>query len=1021
MIKLRAAISSNMISLAVSLALSVAFFGGTSSADDLRILSASEIPAITKKIEEQYADPALSKPSKPTKDALLSMLGDMRDLGKTAQDSIIGNLDALQGSRKLAQQAIDRLRSKGISEDGITLRLVEASSVNVASGATGAELIDTTFELNSYLVSMKTPDLLRSANLAIAEAFAKSGNRKVATQYLRQMFVKGAGELDANTFERIANNLAEVIVEGDIAVLGDFVLSTQDHGKRELYLTAVAQNALNMAQSANTPSKRLERWKSLLSAGGDQKLLSDIVQSALEDGEDEFAAILSQANAKFADKLIVEATDRRIREGYALRALRLSRFVTASKEAKALNKQIAQVMSDAGYVAMADALYPGTSKEKSNPVAEITLSNEILALTDADDYQGAMARALELPANERASVASKIAIMRSGKGDLKGALEMIRAVKDHELRLYVFRKVAEARAAQLDTYGILGKPAERLSVKPRTASTEKEYQQILGVDFNWTASADQKDPALKFNFPRVNADSIRAKVPPITPGTSSMILARFNKRVGLSGASTTDDIGIFGANIREYLFEAQGSVVPAILMVDSGVHTLTDLMQTATEIGDKAIVAEGDAFRISIPIFVRPGATLVLSGLEAREYRLDTNSGAFIMNSGRLIISDTSLLAYDYAKGVPDYRTSEQQQSFRPFVTSWSGSQTEIANAELKNLGYFGGRSYGFTMVSDPAYVRDKTSNTQRPTGTIVDSTFENLLYGFYSYEAEDVVIVGNEYRDNITYGLDPHDRSHRLVMAYNTAYGSIEKHGGIISREVDDSLIVGNIAFANKGAGLMIERDSIGNIIYANTSFGNGGDGIAIYESPCNLVDSNHSFANGNAGVKVRNSWNVLVRSNRLTSNKGAGLEAAIADVSGVNTERERNLTSDPFFTYVELDARHNEVSGNRAGVAAKGASRITLEANTFHSQSPNTFSGDLKAYRAQLLRPGAERLEATATCLPLTPPSRACSLVTSGVLQPKVQAEPSADKSTKYCTDRPGSLQQKALSTKQAEVEAK
>jgi parallel beta-helix repeat protein len=491
----------------------------------------------------------------------------------------------------------------------------------------------------------------------------------------------------------------------------------------------------------------------------------------------------------------------------------------------------------------------------------------------------------------------------------------------------------------------------------------------------------------------------------------------------LAGSSSGPDIGVFGDSLREYLFDTQNSVMPAILMVDTGVHTLADLVKVASEMGTPGIVAEGDAYRISVPIFVRQGATLILSGLEAGEYRLDTHSGAFIMNAGTLVVTDTSLLAYDYRKGTPDVRTAEQQGSFRPFVTSWSGSRTEIANAELKNLGYFGGRSYGFTMASDPAYLLNINPDSKKPTGTIVDSTFENLVYGFYSYEAENVLLIGNEYRDNIIYGLDPHDRSNHLVLAYNTAYGSIKKHGGIISREVDDGLIVGNLTFANKGAGLMVERNSVGNVVYANTSFANGGDGISIYESPCNLVESNLSFSNGNAGIKIRNSWSVLVRANQLSHNKGAGLEAAIADVTGLKDAKERDLERDPFYTYSELDARLNEIEGNGSGILAKGASHITLDSNVFRSQTPDTFSGDLKAYRAQLVRPGLGLVHATtSSCIPARPLANKCPLEdlwSSG--QQYTQRVTTNGSPSNDCTDQIGSIQERALNATQAELQSK
>ncbi len=989
------------------------------AAEGLRILSSQEIPAVAQSLVQRHSRQTASMENAAAKRELLGMLGDIRNLGQTAQESIVGNLETLQLSQKLARGALKELSQKGVSEDSITLEVVEVIGREIEGGAAGASLIDTTVELSGYVTSIKSPVFLRRANLVLAEAFAKAGNDKIAIRYLRQIASDAAGQLDAESLTRLSTSLATVVADGDIAILRDFVLSMPNGAERGAFLTQLARNALRFSPASAAPSKRLARWKEVMSAGSDAKAVSAIVQSVLDTGDDEFAAVLSQANARFSDSVLVAAIERRIDEGYALRAKRLVNFVTDSGQFKSLNERIAKVMADAGYVNMANALVPASAISRNRATAAFQLPADILAFANANDYQGAFARAQELPFNVRGNATLELVLLRVDRGDLAGAVEMVRAIADYSIRVRIFRDIAERRARALDRYGLLGGAAARPPAKARNPAAPKEFQQIIGVDFNWAPATNLKEPLPAIRIPEIPADTVRAAVPAIAPESASMILARYNKRIGLSGASATDDIGIFGANIREYLFDAQDSVVPAVLMVDSGVHSLADLVETATGISPNAIISEGDAFRISVPIFVRPGATLVLSGLEAKEYRLDTNSGAFIMNSGTLIITDTTLQAFDYKNGKPDKRTAGQQQSFRPFVTSWSGSRTEIANAEIKNLGYFGGRSYGFTMVSDPAYIRDKQVSTNKPTGTIVDSTFENLLYGFYSYEAEDVVVIGNEYRDNIIYGLDPHDRSRRLLIAYNTAYGSLEKHGGIISREVDDGLIVGNVAFSNHGAGLMVERNSVGNIVYANTSFSNGGDGIAIYESPCNLVDSNDSFANGNAGIKVRNSWNVLVRANRLHANQGAGLEASIADVAAITGVKERDLQSDPFFTYVEIDARHNELTANKAGILAKGVSRVTLESNVFHSQSPDTFAGDLKSYRAQLLRPEMGRLEGTAACLPARPQAGKCSLEASGLLAPQVMVPATAGEPAKYCTDRPGSSQQRALSTKQAKAE--
>src|SRR3546814_5253813 len=81
------------------------------------------------------------------------------------------------------------------------------------------------------------------------------------------------------------------------------------------------------------------------------------------------------------------------------------------------------------------------------------------------------------------------------------------------------------------------------------------------------------------------------------------------------------------------------------------------------------------------------------------------------------------------------------------------------------------------------------------------------MYFGFYSYEADRVALIGNEYRNNMIYGIDPHDYSRKLIIAFNSAYGAQKKHGIIGSRGVDDSYFIGNLAFGNHGTGLMLDR----------------------------------------------------------------------------------------------------------------------------------------------------------------------------------------------------------------------
>src|SRR3546814_14187074 len=108
-------------------------------------------------------------------------------------------------------------------------------------------------------------------------------------------------------------------------------------------------------------------------------------------------------------------------------------------------------------------------------------------------------------------------------------------------------------------------------------------------------------------------------------------------------------------------------------------------------------------------------------------------------------------------------------------------------NSTVANLGYAASKSYGVSISQfSPALA--PRMNRPNPTGWLIDSEFYDNWYGFYCYEAEDVVIRGNDYHDNIKYGSDLHDRSVQLIIAGNTQQNTTEKPSTILQRDVNDS-----------------------------------------------------------------------------------------------------------------------------------------------------------------------------------------------------------------------------------------
>src|SRR5690606_11645035 len=197
------------------------------------------------------------------------------------------------------------------------------------------------------------------------------------------------------------------------------------------------------------------------------------------------------------------------------------------------------------------------------------------------------------------------------------------------------------------------------------------------------------------------------------------------------------------------------------------------------------------------------------------------------------------------------------------------------------------------------------------PTGWVIDSIWDDMWYGFYCYEADDVVIRGNTYRNNLVYGIDPHDRSRRLIIAENTAYGTREKHGIIVSREVNDSWIFNNRSYDNELSGIVIDRSSVNNVLAYNETYRNKSDGVTIYESGDNLLWGNKAYNNERHGIRVRNSVNVKLYENLVVSNGKLGVYGHVKDLS--NTDRD--LLLDPFETNISMLIVGGKLVANASG----------------------------------------------------------------------------------------------------------
>lgn len=434
---------------------------------------------------------------------------------------------------------------------------------------------------------------------------------------------------------------------------------------------------------------------------------------------------------------------------------------------------------------------------------------------------------------------------------------------------------------------------------------------------------------------------------------------RYDGTVSIANASDFRLLGeAFYKERGRDLRRRQGVDQARVILVSEGAITLERLVD---QIDAEFATQEDGAMLLKLPLLIGPGATLVVDGATTPEVRLSTNRGAFLANAGTLLCLNATVTSWNEDSGGPTL--FKKKTEFRPFVASYVRSKTYLAGCRFQHLGFSAPTAYGFSLSSHP----ERELGAPRddwPTGTIVESEFLGLYYGFYSFEARDVAIIGNRYVDNIVYGIDPHDRSTRLTIAKNVATGTIEKHGIIASRDVTDSQIFDNLSYGNKGSGFMLDRNCSNNLLANNQSHSNG-QGIALYESPNNVLANNVLAFNADSGIRVRNSSATVVHGNTLVGNRDYALQVGS---KRLDDHAKRIKRGDLYRQEVSVDFFNNVVAGNRAIAKANDAQLIRISnirreadleqiadslgitAREVTQDEANLFGSDLKQFLTQL-----------------------------------------------------------------------
>src|SRR3990167_7068124 len=133
--------------------------------------------------------------------------------------------------------------------------------------------------------------------------------------------------------------------------------------------------------------------------------------------------------------------------------------------------------------------------------------------------------------------------------------------------------------------------------------------------------------------------------------------------------------------------------IPQAIFVDDGYMNLKDLAKKLP----KQYFSETSpgVFLAKLPIVGGEKGILEIDK-QTQELRLSQESGSFLVNDGQLFVRDTKITGWREKTNGP--ATFKSANEFRPFLLSWGGTQTYIANSKMASFGYANSKSYGVSI-----------------------------------------------------------------------------------------------------------------------------------------------------------------------------------------------------------------------------------------------------------------------------------------------------------------------------------
>ena len=270
-------------------------------------------------------------------------------------------------------------------------------------------------------------------------------------------------------------------------------------------------------------------------------------------------------------------------------------------------------------------------------------------------------------------------------------------------------------------------------------------------------------------------------------------------------------------------------------------------------------------------IFLYHGVTLNLDKSEVEWLKLESNKKEFVIlrsSNADILVNGVKITSWDSEKN--DY--DKNMDDGRSFIQAKDNSRMDFYDSEAAYLGYPSEASSNLRV--SPYGVSWKLSRIKLKgvllTGEVINSKFHHNYFGAYTFGATGMTWTGNEFYENVRYGLDPHDDSNGFLIERNYAHNN-GTHGIILSKRCLYNTIRNNVSVDNGLHGIMLHEESDYNIVEDNVVDGNV-SGVALYRSSNNIVRNNRLKDNRH-GIRANMSANNnIIQNNDISGSKQYG-----------------------------------------------------------------------------------------------------------------------------------------------------